>query len=1202
MKLKAKLTGLESKTRLVFIFGMFLALAGSFLMSAKQAKADYLASDISVKVDTLINGQPNNFARVGKDGTLNIEVDITLLTPSQLKLGGTPAHSDLLDTNATFVANRSIDGFGAGALPNPYTSDFGCNSQVLKNLLNIQNSQMQVCKSVDGTDVVDNSARTVTQGNFVLKKTISISGSQFQALGITSTSDVNKFYIYPYLVFDNLPNSAMSAFLTAVGTALSPASSIYSMITNRAQINLAYMPAQNFYVQLYDTQAQANADAGQNKPSGVPDYGSVTATSQTGSSSPIAGFLSEIIGVLLGLVQELIYAIFSFLIAPIIQAMLAIQTYKDNFVAVIYPGWIVIRNLCDIMFIVALIVIAMATLFRLESYQYKHLLVQLILAALLINFSLVIGQVVLAIADTVQAQFLPPNVTVIKSLAGDLMVNNWRSTFLSNGLQQLFNGSFSDIVIPIFYLALSLGSFMVFVAIAAFLFIRIIALWILLMISPVAYACGILPATAHYREEWWKTFLKYAFFTPVMAFFLNMAAIMSNTYRTTPILQQVNSQALQASLGNSSIATFVFKVGSNILLLIFLLAGLMVAEKFSIYGAKEVSGFAKKYGVMAPFGAAQWGAGRGLSYLNRKRKEVGASMLEQEGEHMPGFWKKMGFTALNPDVIYKGWKARSEELQHQAEGVATAGGRELVERRLTGGKLNIPYRQYAERKDENELSKDYSTMRKESLMAAAVDAEKLGGEEGKRRRRAIVLAAAKQGYLDDLLRKKHFANQFADKDGTFYSAEVLNRFLYKYLGDDEQAQRLMAEDLEELGKGTGHFEYLGHAYFDNQDKKFKRGMTKVGSETITRDGKQFTVEKLKNDWQVGYAVGELKKISGRLRAQIAPHNIVTLRAKKKAGSDDFDFGDEIKEQIYGREPGGVGLDEFQRGVLSMFDGATLQQASFAQGRTKEWSLSENIDKNTGEVIVKNDADVQRIKDLYQENPDLVRSMYGQLMNVQPYEVKGIKVVKLDVTGKSVPVVDLGDTTVTVTPVIKTVATEILDSKTLGLDKKATDALRDGKVIDNAIAAAYTGSKTQAQIETDLNAAFTRAGVTTANATVVKDEIFAKIKAEYKEKYNPMTVISRLDEQYKLTPVEISELRKEFQTAAADAFGSPAATARGRVDRVDFNVAVRGKIAAVAGRLGTDSKVAKVFTDPHNPAAAANLAAAEKLFIDHMTPV
>ena len=136
--------------------------------------------------------------------------------------------------------------------------------------------------------------------------------------------------------------------------------------------------------------------------------------------------------------------------------------------AVIYPGWEVVRNLCNILFIVALIAIGLGTLFRIDSYQYKHTLVDLVIAVLLVNFSLVIAQVVLGVADTIQSQFLPNNVEVIRSLARDLMLNYnalWSGTTFSD------SGYFALTVKNLFTVALAIGAFFTFAAIAAFLVI-----------------------------------------------------------------------------------------------------------------------------------------------------------------------------------------------------------------------------------------------------------------------------------------------------------------------------------------------------------------------------------------------------------------------------------------------------------------------------------------------------------------------------------------------------------------------------------------------------------------------------------------------------------------------------------------------------------------------------------------------------------
>jgi hypothetical protein len=425
--------------------------------------------------------------------------------------------------------------------------------------------------------------------------------------------------------------------------------------------------------QVYQTEdeALANKDApppaGLEVESGNAKGGAGQTVGKNGNS--LLGFINSVIGILLGFVQELIFTIFYYLIAPLIQAMLSIHTYTDTFAAVIYPGWEVVRNLSNILFIVAIIAIAMATLFRVESYQYKHLVVELITAALLVNFSLVIAQVILGFADTVQSQFLPNNADVIRALGRDLIVG-YRST-VYNGLSFASGGFFSNTVTPFFFLALAIGSFLVFCAIAGFLVVRIVFLWVLLMLSPLAYLAGVLPSTEKYKEEWWGMFLKYAFFTPIMAFFLNLAAVISTQYKDNSVLKQIT----YADFGNDGLSVFVFKVASNILLLVFLFISIKVAEEFGVFGA-DIASKVVQGGIAAPFAGVGWLGGVGARWLQRKKQDITSPWSQEHGaDHKPNpLYKKLGFAILNPVTQFKAFQKDSEKnqerAQHAAEGAA----------------------------------------------------------------------------------------------------------------------------------------------------------------------------------------------------------------------------------------------------------------------------------------------------------------------------------------------------------------------------------------------------------------------------------------------------------------------------------------------------------------------------------------------------
>jgi hypothetical protein len=636
--------------------------------------------EITVQVDTLINGQLGNFTTSGAaDGSFTFEVRVTLVAPSSITFD-TDASRAASSTQITIQGKQAPNGtsnrlLGAGVTATPVANSSVCGSQTVSNIgyTNCSNPPFDQNKLLPNT--------TIQAGQVIIDQTYTVDHTQFAKLGITQqvngtdlTTGINQFYVYA-----NLGVGYSNAF--------------WNTLTGNGK---------NILVQLYANQSQATTatqnnqqppacSAGQNAststPSCVPGYGGAvgSATNPQKVNTPslgdqLAQFINQLIGDILALIQMVIYGIFANLIAPIIVAVLSIHAYQDSFVAVIYSGWETIRNLCDIFFIVALIIIAMATLFRVESYKTRHLLVQLIIAALLVNFSLVIGQSILAVADTVQAQFLPANVTAVNSLAKQLMTTNnsaisawFRDTSVtstSNAVNSsLFGGTFASLV----WFALSLGTFFVFLAIAAFLVIRIVVLWLLLMISPVAYAVGVLPSTAQYRDKWWQEFLKYAFFTPIMAFFLNMTAIMATNAQTNKILAAAASSAGITS--SASFANLVITISSNVLLLAFLIVSLKVATMAGVYGAEGITKFAKA-GIFAPFKGAEF-LGKGAGGWAKKQYDKGTSELANGG-----WLARQAFKVLHPAAFVKGVREEGKKERELYKSRVEAGATEVARKQF----------------------------------------------------------------------------------------------------------------------------------------------------------------------------------------------------------------------------------------------------------------------------------------------------------------------------------------------------------------------------------------------------------------------------------------------------------------------------------------------------------------------------------------
>ncbi len=390
----------------------------------------------------------------------------------------------------------------------------------------------------------------------------------------------------------------------------------------------------------------ANTDAGRaayladkDKPPEDSDNTGGSGTATSGGPSGIAGILNMLVTAQVLIFTRVIYWVFANVLAPLIESLLMVRPYTDVFVEVIYLGWQLIRNLCNIFIIVVLLVIGLGTLFRIESYNYKYLLVKVVIAALLVNFSLVFGQAILGVADTVQNQFLPNSSNVIRALGSKLMVEpinlitKGEGVFAS-GDATTAGASFANIARPIFALILALGAFFSFVALAAFLVIRIVALWVLLLVSPIAYVANVLPITASFTKQWWQKFLKYAFMTPVLAFFLNLAAV----FGTTILKDQANfSKLLSSQNVTGDISQFVYIAGSQILIILFILVGLKAAASSGTYGAAAVTNFAEK-GIRKPF---EWYGKAGLA---------GTKAVAERG--FEAIQNKAGIT-LDPRILKK---------------------------------------------------------------------------------------------------------------------------------------------------------------------------------------------------------------------------------------------------------------------------------------------------------------------------------------------------------------------------------------------------------------------------------------------------------------------------------------------------------------------------------------------------------------------
>ena len=288
--------------------------------------------------------------------------------------------------------------------------------------------------------------------------------------------------------------------------------------------------------------------------------------------------------------------------------------------AVVGRTWVIVRDFMNMFFIVALIAMALATILRIEAYNYRRLIMRLVLMALLINFSKVIAETLIGFSDTLIALFLPQ--------AGftDYFRVIYQGFVTSGGGVGGFFGqgtgsgtAIGEVVAKL--VGLTILTISLF-AVALLMFVRMIGLWFMLMISPVAYGLNIIPATQRFASQWWGTFIKYLIWGPVAMFFFRVSFVMLRDQGT----------------GNYSdhILNFIF-------ISAFLWGGFVAARTSGMIGSSSiVSGANKALGKAKSWGYAGAGAaGNYLAVRGTAQRHLG-TLGERAGWLSEGTGKRWG--------------------------------------------------------------------------------------------------------------------------------------------------------------------------------------------------------------------------------------------------------------------------------------------------------------------------------------------------------------------------------------------------------------------------------------------------------------------------------------------------------------------------------------------------------------------------------
>ncbi len=593
---------------------------------------------------------------------------------------------------------------------------------------------------------------------------------------------------------------------------------------------------------------------------GNENVGGANPGNEQDKGSWFTGIIALIVGILTGIIRGFLYLIYSLIILPMIKSAAIIHVGQGScaaganpgFLGVVCPGWTYVRNLVNMLFILVLIVIGLATILRVQAYNYKTLLVKLILMAVLVNFSLVIAQAILTIADVAQNTFISSSGDDFLAMGKNLIYRNyflggngwqgWWDTLTGGGAGA--QSGISLLVSQLVDLCMAFLSFMIMGAVAVFLVIRLVALWILLILSPFAYALFILPQTKGLASTWWRNFIKYAFFTPIMFFFLKMAVYLDG-YRLQ--LLQVADPCATGGVASCGISSqFVYNLVQQLLVLGFVLAGLLVARKLAIFGAGALVGAATTAAMLPVkkgWAGTKWAGKKAGGRVAQGYNQWTATKIRGSADKVT-FGRGLAYAAMNPVAFFRGWGQRAEENKKRASEYAALGGREVVEQMWSGGKKVVPRRSRHAERETDEHVKDFSQQTVDQMVSninriAGLANEGAGGGEKLDNlaiQRAGVMALFGSGRIDDAtmgargtLKEKMEAEgkkmgmseadleKYKDHEGNFaYDTTGLTRQLFyrAMFGENKEAIKMVAEQGEIAGKATEHYEYMKDGTFN----------------------------------------------------------------------------------------------------------------------------------------------------------------------------------------------------------------------------------------------------------------------------------------------------------------------------------------------------------------------------------------------------
>ena len=235
-----------------------------------------------------------------------------------------------------------------------------------------------------------------------------------------------------------------------------------------------------------------------------------------------------------GLLQG-VSQIFNWVISENFISLSYTDPARNPFIAV---GWDLTRGLANIFFVLALVAIGLGTALRMQDYQAKKKLPMLIIMALLINFTPVILGLIVDGSNLIMNFFLQ-GVTGTDVFTSNIITigNNFKGSATIWDPQMAMSSTINSITISIFNF---ITMFILFLFCVLFI-MRYVMIWVLVILSPLAFASYVFPQTRREFSEWWKNFIQWVTVGVTGTFFLYLGSQIMYLSGTESFKNQLSS-------------------------------------------------------------------------------------------------------------------------------------------------------------------------------------------------------------------------------------------------------------------------------------------------------------------------------------------------------------------------------------------------------------------------------------------------------------------------------------------------------------------------------------------------------------------------------------------------------------------------------------------------------------------------------------